>query len=192
MRTIDEFQLVKGQSWTWLKNIYDPREEDHEQRNVAANDGNHTKEYEEDLHFYKEWLKDKFIGNPKSEEEYAGKNVEELKKEGLVGIYKPGPILSSITRRAQAGIPPCPISRSEFKKWSKPIKVYLQLSDESIPETLLFEPKWDYTSGSYGWQKSVKLPHTIIVDGNPIEIKLQFVCNIVVVGSKEMPKERSE
>lgn len=71
----------------------------------------------------------------------------------------------------------CPISRKDFLANAKPITIDLG----GHPVTA--EPR-EFSTGSFGWYVNAKSP--IEVDGKRLSIQIGM--NMIVVGSKELPK----
>ena len=68
----------------------------------------------------------------------------------------------------------CPISLSDFLQHAKPLKVTLAGNDK-IGEVKHF------STGSFGWNVTDK----VVVEVNGVPLKVQAVCNLIVVGSKD-------
>ncbi len=72
----------------------------------------------------------------------------------------------------------CPISRADFLAKAEPLKI------EMAGATLVAEPR-EFSTGSFGWYLNTKSPVTI--DGKVCQIQVGM--NLIVVGSKDLPKE---
>ncbi|MFL5243145.1 MAG: hypothetical protein ACJ8FY_13645 [Gemmataceae bacterium] len=75
----------------------------------------------------------------------------------------------------------CPISRGDFRAKAKPVAVTVG----AIP--MVADVK-EFSTGSLGWYLNGKT--TIDVGGTPVSVQIGM--NITIVGSKELPKDRSE
>ena len=72
----------------------------------------------------------------------------------------------------------CPIGRQEFLDTAKPITILIN----NIP--LLAEVK-DFATGSLGWYLNTKT----VVEINGQAVPVQINASLIVVGSKELPRE---
>jgi len=73
--------------------------------------------------------------------------------------------------------PKCPITREQFAD-AKPLVV-------EIDGKQVVAPRKDFSSDSFGWYANEKV--VVIIDGVPC--KVQANISLVVVGSKDLPKE---
>ncbi len=71
----------------------------------------------------------------------------------------------------------CPISREDFKAKAEPLRFDLAGSQ------IIAVPR-EFSTGSFGWYVSGKAPVT--VDGKTLTVQIGM--NLIVVGSKEIPK----
>lgn len=78
----------------------------------------------------------------------------------------------------------CPVTRKDFEEHSKPLVVTI----DGKPMTAEVQRQKDgtvgFSTGSLGWRSGEKI--TIMIDGKPC--KAQVGLNIMLVGSKELPK----
>lgn len=70
----------------------------------------------------------------------------------------------------------CPVSREEFNKESKIVKITIG------DTTLLAEPK-EFSSGSIGWYCNQK----VVVELGGKQVKCQAGINLTIIGSKDLP-----
>ncbi len=70
----------------------------------------------------------------------------------------------------------CPITRDDFRKKAKPVKVLINGVEQDA------EVK-EFSTGSLGWYLNSKI--SIEVDG--IRVPVQIGMNLTIVGSKELP-----
>ena len=83
-----------------------------------------------------------------------------------------------------APMPPktmCPITRAEFLAKAEPLKIDLG----GFPMTA--EAR-EFSTGSFGWYVNGKAPITI--DGKTVQVQVGM--NLIVVGSKDLPKTPTE
>jgi len=71
----------------------------------------------------------------------------------------------------------CPISRADFLAKAEPLKIDIS----GFP--LQADPR-EFSTGSFGWYVNAKAPVTI--DGKTIQVQVGM--NLIVVGSKDLPK----
>jgi hypothetical protein len=72
----------------------------------------------------------------------------------------------------------CPITRADFLAKAQPLTFDLG----GFP--LSAEPR-EFSTGSFGWYVNAKAP--VVVDGKSLQIQVGM--NLIVVGSKDVPKE---
>lgn len=72
----------------------------------------------------------------------------------------------------------CPITRAEFLAKAEPLKIEVN----GFPVTA--EPR-EFSTGSFGWYFNGKAP--IQVDGKTVQVQVGM--NLIVVGSKDLPKD---
>ena len=71
----------------------------------------------------------------------------------------------------------CPIARADFLAKAEPLKIDIG------GQVMIAEPR-EFSTGSFGWYVNAK--STATVDGKPLSIQVGM--NLIVVGSKELPK----
>ena len=74
----------------------------------------------------------------------------------------------------------CPISRADFNTKAEPLKIDLN----GFPMTA--EPR-EFSTGSFGWYVNGKAP--IVIDGKSVQVQVGM--NLIVVGSKELPRAKA-
>ncbi len=72
----------------------------------------------------------------------------------------------------------CPITRADFLAKAQPLEI------EMAGAKLVAEPR-EFSTGSFGWYLNTKAPVT--VDGKVCQVQVGM--NLIVVGSKDLPKE---
>lgn len=80
-------------------------------------------------------------------------------------------------RRGAAGVDPTPVGRKMFKEKAKALKLVIE-GQEKLAEAKTF------ATNSYGWQFNDKMD--VMIDG--VKVRVQIGCNIIIIGSKEMPE----
>lgn len=83
----------------------------------------------------------------------------------------------SKTPAAKENTSKCPITREQFAD-AKPLVI-------EIDGKQVVAPRKDFSSGSFGWYANEKV--VVTVDGTPV--KVQANISLVVVSSKDLPKE---
>jgi hypothetical protein len=72
----------------------------------------------------------------------------------------------------------CPISRADFLAKAQPLTFELAC----VPMTA--EPR-EFSTGSFGWYLNTKAP--VSIDGKTLQVQIGM--NLIVVGSKDLPKD---
>ena len=72
----------------------------------------------------------------------------------------------------------CPINRPDFLAKAQPLEIQVG------GVQLVAEPR-EFSTGSFGWYLNTKAPVT--VDGKALQVQVGM--NLIVVGSKDLPKE---
>ena len=73
---------------------------------------------------------------------------------------------------------PCPVSKTQFLEKAEAVKLTIGTNE-------LIADKREFSTGSFGWYVNQKA--SITVDGKTLSV--QVGSNLIVVGSKEAPKE---